>query len=82
MYKVITLQPHCTSQLSNQLPSSNYHIPAMTSFLRKSKVTIIELLKSLLDAHIAEEKDFEVWGRQFVNAVVSHIQIGGVDIAD
>jgi hypothetical protein len=54
----------------------------MTSFLRKSKVAILNLLKSLPDAHIAEEKDFEIWGRQFVNAVVSRIQIGGVDIAD
>jgi hypothetical protein len=34
----------------------------MTSFLRKSKVAILDLLKSLLDAHIAEEQDFEVWG--------------------
>jgi hypothetical protein len=49
----------------------------MTPFLHKSKVAIIELLKLLPDAHIAEEKDFEVWGRQFVDAVVSHIQIGG-----
>jgi hypothetical protein len=31
----------------------------------------------LPDAHIADEKDFEIWGRQFVNAMVSHIQIGG-----
>jgi hypothetical protein len=49
----------------------------MTSFLHKSKVAILDLLKSLPDAYIAEEKDFEVWGRQFVDAVVSCIQIGG-----
>jgi hypothetical protein len=34
----------------------------MTSFLCKSKVVILNLLKSLLDAHITEEQDFEVWG--------------------
>jgi hypothetical protein len=34
--------------------------PTMTSFLRKSKATILNLLKSLPDDHIAEEKDFEV----------------------
>jgi hypothetical protein len=34
----------------------------MTSFLCKSKAAIIELLKLLPDAHIAEEKDFEIWG--------------------
>jgi hypothetical protein len=32
----------------------------MTSFLCKSKAAILDLLKSLLDAHIAEEKDFEI----------------------
>jgi hypothetical protein len=34
----------------------------MISFLHKSKAAIIELLKSLPDAYIAEEKDFEIWG--------------------
>jgi hypothetical protein len=34
----------------------------MASFLRKSKASIIDFLKSLPDAHIAEEKDFEIWG--------------------
>jgi hypothetical protein len=54
----------------------------MTPFLHKSKATILDLLKSLLAVHMAKGKDFEVWGCQFVNAVVSHIQIGGVDMAD
>jgi hypothetical protein len=43
----------------------------MTSFLRKSKATILNLLKSLPAAHIAKEKDFEVWGHQFVDATVN-----------
>jgi hypothetical protein len=71
------LQPHGTSHLSNQLPSSNNHTPAMTLFLRKSKAAIMDLLKSLPAVHMAEEKDFEVWGHQFVAAVVSRIQLGG-----
>jgi hypothetical protein len=54
----------------------------MTTFLCKSKAVILDLLKLLPAIHMAEEKDFKVWGCQFINAVVSHIQIGGVDIAD
>jgi hypothetical protein len=68
MYKVVALQPDCSSLLSHQ-PLLN--TSAMTSFLRKSKATILDLLKSLPATHIAEEKDFEVWGCQFVNAMVS-----------
>jgi hypothetical protein len=34
----------------------------MTSFLCKSKGAILDLLKSMPDAHIAEEEDFVVWG--------------------
>jgi hypothetical protein len=54
----------------------------MMFFLCKSKATILDLLKSLPAAHIAEEKDFEVWGHQFVNAMVSQVHIGGVDMAN
>jgi hypothetical protein len=54
----------------------------MTSFLCKSKATILDLLKSMPDAHITEEEHFVVWGRQFVNAAVSQIEIGGMDTAD
>jgi hypothetical protein len=54
----------------------------MTSFLCKSKATILDLMKTLPDAHIAEVDDFEAWGQQFVNAAVSHILVGGVDTAD
>jgi hypothetical protein len=43
----------------------------MTSFLHKSKAAILDLLKSLPAIHMAREKDFEVWGHQFVDAVVS-----------
>jgi hypothetical protein len=53
----------------------------MMSFLHKSKATILNLLKSLPAAHIAEKKDFEVWGHQFVDAMVSQRRIGGVDMA-
>jgi hypothetical protein len=54
----------------------------MTSFLHKSKATILNLLKSLPAMHITEEKDFEVWGCQFVDTVVRQVHIGGVDMAD
>jgi hypothetical protein len=54
----------------------------MMTFLCKSKATILNVLKLLPATHMAEGKDFEIWGCQFVNAIVSHIQIGWVDIAD
>jgi hypothetical protein len=54
----------------------------MTAFLHKSKASILNLMKSMPDAYIAEEEDFVIWSRQFVDIAVSHIQIGGVDKAD
>jgi hypothetical protein len=45
----------------------------MTAFLHKSKATIFDLMKTLPNAHIAEEEDFITWGRQFVDVAVSHI---------
>jgi hypothetical protein len=49
----------------------------MTAFLRESEASILNLMKSMPDAHIAEEEDFITWGRQLVNVAVSHISIGG-----
>jgi hypothetical protein len=43
----------------------------MTAFLHKSKAVILKLMKTLPDAHIAEEEDFVAWGRQFIDIVVS-----------
>jgi hypothetical protein len=42
----------------------------MTAFLHKSKASIFDLMKSMLDAHINEEEDFVAWGRQFVNITI------------
>jgi hypothetical protein len=33
----------------------------MTAFLCKSKATLLEHMKSMLDTHIAEEEDFIAW---------------------
>jgi hypothetical protein len=54
----------------------------MTSFLCKSKATILDLMKTLPNAHIAEVDNFEAWGWQFIDTVVSCMKIGGVDSAD
>jgi hypothetical protein len=35
----------------------------MTAFLHKSKATILDLMKSMPNAYIAEEEDFVAWGR-------------------
>jgi hypothetical protein len=43
----------------------------MTAFLRKSKASILDFMKSMPDAHIAEEEDFVAWGRQFVDVAAS-----------
>jgi hypothetical protein len=45
----------------------------MTAHLLKSKAALLDHMKMLPDAHIAAEVDFVAWGRQFVDATVSHI---------
>jgi hypothetical protein len=45
----------------------------MTAFLGKSKAALLDHMKTLPDAHIAEEADFIAWGRQFIDVVISHI---------
>jgi hypothetical protein len=49
----------------------------MPAFLRKSKVALLEHMKSLPDVHVAKEQDFVVWGHKFVNIAVSRKLIGG-----
>jgi hypothetical protein len=44
----------------------------MSAHLLKMKVALLDLMKSLPEAHIAEKLDFVAWGRQFVDAAVSH----------
>jgi hypothetical protein len=48
-------------------------LSTMTAFLRNSKAALLDHMKTLPDAHIAEEADFAAWGRQFVDAVISHV---------
>jgi hypothetical protein len=54
---------------SHRIPS----LITMTAFLLKSKASILDLMKSMPDAHITEEEDFVMWGRQFVDVAISHI---------
>jgi hypothetical protein len=35
------------------------------------------MMKTLPEAHIVDEADFITWGRQFVDATVSHVQLRG-----
>jgi hypothetical protein len=61
-------QPHCSLQLSSQLPSlpiafnHTSVLIIMIVFLRKSKASLLEQMKSMPNVHIAEEEDFIVWG--------------------
>jgi hypothetical protein len=50
----------------NHTPS----IISMTAFLRKSKASILDLMKSMPNVHVTEE-DFVMWGQQFVDVAVS-----------
>jgi hypothetical protein len=45
----------------------------MSAFIRKAKAALLDHMKTLPDVHIAAEVDFVAWGRQFVNAAVSHV---------
>jgi hypothetical protein len=45
----------------------------MTAFLHKSKAAILDHMKSMPDAHVAEEEDFVMWGRQFIDVAISLI---------
>jgi hypothetical protein len=45
----------------------------MSAHLLNTKVALLDLMKSLPEALIAEESDFVAWGRQFVDAAVSHV---------
>jgi hypothetical protein len=42
----------------------------MTAFLRKSKVVLLDHMKSMPDAPAADDEDYTVWGRQFVDIAV------------
>jgi hypothetical protein len=45
----------------------------MSAHLLKTKAALLDLVKSLPEAHIAEESDFIAWGRQFVDVAVSQV---------
>jgi hypothetical protein len=63
-----------TTQPATSIITIAYHRSIiMTAFIRKSKAALLDHMKTLPDAHIAEEADFVAWGRQFVDVVVSHV---------
>jgi hypothetical protein len=45
----------------------------MTAHLLKTKTALLNMMKTLPDAHIAAEVDFVAWGRQFMDVAVSHV---------
>jgi hypothetical protein len=49
----------------------------MTAFIRKSKVVLLEHMKSIPDAPAAEDEDYIVWGKRFVEIAVSRKLLGG-----
>jgi hypothetical protein len=72
VYKVIALL--ITTQPAT--PINTNHISSlinMSAHLLKTKTTLLDMMKTLPDAHIAAEVDFVAWGRQFVDVAVSHV---------
>jgi hypothetical protein len=49
----------------------------MTAFLCKSKVALLEHMKSIPDAPAADDEDYVVWGQRFFDITVSHKVIRG-----
>jgi hypothetical protein len=45
----------------------------MTAHLLKTKTALLDMMKTLPDAHITAEVDFVAWGRQFMDVAVSHV---------
>jgi hypothetical protein len=45
----------------------------MTAHLLKTKTALLDMMKTLPDAHIAAKVDFVAWGRQLVDVTVSHV---------
>jgi hypothetical protein len=58
-----------TSIISNRTSS----LVNMSAFICKAKATLLDHMKTLPDAHIAAEVDFVAWGRQFIDAAVTHV---------
>jgi hypothetical protein len=65
---LITTQP-ATFINTNRISS----LINMSAHLLKTKVALLDMMKTLPDAHIAAEVDFVAWGRQFVDLAVSHV---------
>jgi hypothetical protein len=49
----------------------------MTTFLRKSKVALLKLMKAIPDAPAVDDEDYTIWGRQFVDIMVSRQLLEG-----
>jgi hypothetical protein len=44
----------------------------MTASLRKCKVALLDNMKAIPDAPAADNEDYIIWGKRFVEIVVSH----------
>jgi hypothetical protein len=49
----------------------------MTAYIRKSKAALLEHMKLIPDVSAANNEDYAVWGKRFVDIAVSHKLIGG-----
>jgi hypothetical protein len=59
------------------IANHNSSLNNMTAFIRKSKVVLLEHMKSIPDAPAADNKDYIVWGCRFIEIAVSRQFIRG-----
>jgi hypothetical protein len=62
-----------TSIISNHTPDAR----KMTAFLHKSKVVLLEHMKSIPDAPAADNEGYVILGHRFIDITVSRKLIGG-----
>jgi hypothetical protein len=44
----------------------------MTAFIHKSKVVLLDHMKAIPDVPNADDEDYVVWGKRFVEIAISH----------
>jgi hypothetical protein len=61
-----------TTQSATPINSNCYSsLNNMTTYIRKSKVALLEHMKSIPDAPVATDEDYIIWGKRFVEIAVS-----------
>jgi hypothetical protein len=69
---------HITTLSSTSIISNrNSSLINMTTFIRKSKVVLLKHMKPIPDVPAADDEDYIIWGKHFVEIAVSRKLIRG-----